>query len=239
MVTTINVSSAPNFQAATETLNNCTAAYTTHLGGIDSDGSRFVIVAGSCDGAFQCTGNFQVYATALGMNAGRTALVPVETRVAMSHPGVTTVTGVTAPRRISAARGGSPSPRYGIAGTFGTSAGTFQFFASYDGFTGSLPDPTRVRSNCGTLSLTMQGTGAVGELLNFSLSASGPGTDFLFGGPITVPLLGCTSCNILVQGVAIPNPLSIRVHNSPTLVGTLFAIQGFSLLQGPAWAACR
>ena len=185
---------------------------------IDSDGHRFVVGYTEYDGT-----DYDTYLSTLAFVPGSGSIRIDEGRVLT---GGTIGVDDTLTRIASYSSGGNlADSRYLVAGV---SVATNDIPVwEYGGYqTGQFF--TFFGTQCGSLTITPSGTPAIGQTIDFVVNTPLP-SGTVFGTPGYIPLLslGCNCFLGVANGIVAGNPLSVTIPSDPTLVGSLWSVQGY------------
>jgi hypothetical protein len=107
-------------------------------------------------------------------------------------------------------------------------------------YRGIAPGGSTTRATgCGSLTITAYGLPWIDQLVAFQLNSGTAFAGFIVGAPATTPLAACPSCTLGVNGGTNPGvqlaggkQLTLHVPLDVTLVGVVFAVQGFMFAPG-------
>lgn len=193
---------------------------------VDCDGYRFAV---AYQEQFSGAGNdWDTLVSTIAIDPATSFVTVSETRAVLG--GSTIVEWV--PAIASCWSGGGGSMQYGIMFENDDLLGNYSVLgAIYNGHS-SGPMPSTRATSCGSLSISLTDTPALGRTIVFQQSDSGPFTGFVFGFPTTVPISACPGCVLGVNGSTVMNPFGITMPTHPSFLGVPFACQAWSFYSG-------
>ncbi|MBL9077824.1 MAG: hypothetical protein JNL08_09990 [Planctomycetes bacterium] len=189
---------------------------------MDADGTRFVTVLTT-----GFTGSPQSIEVVTQAWLPSTASVRVEERSGMQTSSLDSHGQGNITAEFSGGNG--PTARYKIAFTNETS-NTLQLH-NYGGYPGGNQFGQRP-TQCGSLGIAASGSSVLGQTVTITV-ANGAASGTVAGFPLTLPLQPILGCNCILGVNYIGffgNPFSYTIPNDPLMVGTIFSVQGFTVL---------
>lgn len=197
------------------------------LPAIDCDGYRFAVAYGEIWGG--SGGDYDVRVSTVAYDFTANVLVAHEARAAVA----TSVDYESAPALAATWSGGGGTVQYGITlQSFVAASNTSTVLAAAYRGHASGPVPTVRATACSPLSINLTDIPALGRVITFTQSDSGPLSGFVIGTPITVPLPFCPGCTVGADGPLVANPFGLYIPLDLALVGMPLACQAFSLYSG-------
>jgi hypothetical protein len=208
------------------------AAWPQLLPAIDCDGYRFAVAYGEI---YNGSGaDFDVRVSTVGYDHVANVLVVNESRAAVA----TSSSYEGQPALASAWSGGGGSVQYGLTlQSFVAASNTSTVHATIYRGHASGPLPSLRATACGTLGISVTDLPALGRVLSFAQSDTGPFTGFVIGTPASVPLPFCPGCTVGADGPLVANPLAIYVPLDLSLVGLSLSCQAWSAYSGTCLGA--
>ena len=208
------------------------AAWPQLLPAIDSDGYRFAVAYGEIYGGSGA--DFDVRVSTVGYDHGANLLVVNESRAAVA----TSSNYESEPSLASAWSGGGGPVQYGMTlQSFVASTNVSTVLATVYRGHSSGPLPSTRSTSCGTLGISLSDIPALGRVLSFAQSDTGPFSGFVIGTPAAVPLPFCPGCTVGADGPLVANPFAIYVPLDLSLLGLSLSCQAWSAYSGTCLGA--